>query len=465
MALAFRSSTSTTYTSRTNTVVTAPGGIVDGDILILTMALVLAAPPAPTLPAGFTLLTSRGNGVAGLNVNFLVAWKRAAGESGSYTVTHATATTQVVLAAYSGCVGTGLPVEAVSVNRGIGTTATALGITTVSANTMLVYAGHDWQGSGTLTPPTGFTERFDGLVYCADKAQSASGATGNVTLTTANAGTDPWDTIMLALSTTGGGGSILTWVGPLGGGANNGTPVQQTRMLALTNDVVSVYAGQIIQGLNIVGTVRIRHNNVILRQCRVVSGNAVIVQADSGAPTGVVVEDCLIDGTLVNGSTGFNPDSGGGGSIIRRCNITAAENGVGIGENNMNIQDNWIHDLIPGGVAHTDGIQGTGGYTACTITHNAIFSTDTSCVIMQNEASGYSGLVVNNNLLVINAGAACVICRGDKGVGVIGAISITNNKMQKISAGSYNDIQSVTGPVTYTGNTDYITGAAITQGQ
>jgi hypothetical protein len=261
------------------------------------------------------------------------------------------------------------------------------------------------------------------------------------------------------------GTNTLAWSGPLGGGAT-GTSVPQSRVLTdRATQLNSSGAGQVIEGLNITAAVRIRHNNVVLKQCRISAPELVLVQADSGAPTGVVIEDCLIDGTNIQGPTGYNPDAGGGGSIIRRCNIMGCENGIMIGENNQSIFDCWIHDLFTGGTAHTDGIQGTGGYTALTIRGCAIYSTDTSCIIQQNEGGGFSGLVIDSNYLVINAGSACIVCRGDKTAGVVGAVTITNNKMQKIASGAYTDIQSVTGPVTFIGNTDAITGAPIAQGQ
>lgn len=259
-------------------------------------------------------------------------------------------------------------------------------------------------------------------------------------------------------------GATLTWVGPNGGGANNGSPVQQSRILSNVGNTNSSGASQVIEGLNIAGEVRIRHNNVILRQCRIREAAAFVVECDSGLPTGVIVEDCLIDGTGAPGTTGFNPDGGGGGSIIRRCNITGCENGIGIGENNQLIQDNWIHDLSTGALAHTDGIQGIGGYTALTIRHNAVYSFDTSCIIQQNEGAGFSGLLVENNLLVMSSGSACIYIRGDKSAGIVGDCSVINNRMTK-AEGTYNNFDSITGTLTYTGNVDHVTGNPITSGE
>jgi hypothetical protein len=260
------------------------------------------------------------------------------------------------------------------------------------------------------------------------------------------------------------GTSTLSWTGPSGGGAS-GTLVAQSRVLTNLASINSSSINQVIEGRNITGAVRIRHSGVILRQCRIAAAEAFIIAVDSGNPANVVIEDCLIDGTGVAGTTAWLPESSAGGSIIRRCNITGVENGIAIGENNMFIQDNWIHDLFTSEAAHTDGIQGTGGFTILTITGNAIYGDDTSCIIMQNEGAGFSGLSVDGNLLVMNSGSACIVCRGDKAAGIVGAVSFTNNYLGKSASGSYNDFNTVGGPLTYTGNVDYLTGVAVTSGE
>lgn len=316
-----------------------------------------------------------------------------------------------------------------------------------------------------LSGGTLVTEAINGVpLIQTDRARPVTIAPGGPPVTFVNVGysDDDWPS---ASNRPTFSGSTLTWVGPSGGGENDGSPVLQTRELVNSGAVNSSAPGQVIEGLNITGAVRIRHDNVILRQCRIREGEAVLVQQDSGTPTGVVIEDCLLDCTGIAGTTAYNPDGGGGGSIIRRCNITGCENGIGIGENDMLIEDNWIHDLAAGVVAHTDGIQGTGGYTALTIRHNAIYSFDTSCIIQQNEGAGFSGLVVDNNLLIMSTGSACIVCRGDKGVGTVGAVTFTDNHLGKPPGGFYNDFNTVAGPLTYTGNVDYLTLAPVNDGQ
>lgn len=215
MAVAYRSQTSTTYASRTNTVLTAPSGLANDDILLAAVFVgANSTAPAVTAPAGFTALTgsptSRSDS-GGFNGRLNLFWKRAASESGSYTFSHSSASSQGLLLAYSGCVTFGSPIDASSNNVGDGATATATGITTTAANDLLVWISHDWEGTGALNPPSGFSERLDSLLYAADATQASAGASGNKTQTNANGVGGVWAAWLVALKpATGGGGSTLT---------------------------------------------------------------------------------------------------------------------------------------------------------------------------------------------------------------------------------------------------------------
>jgi hypothetical protein len=188
--IAFRSLTSTTYTSRTNTVLTAPVGLANDDILIATMLTGKAGgPTAVTPPAGFAAFgtaTTVGPDGGGFSGAMAIWWKRAASESGSYTFTHAAQSSQGLLQAYSGAITSGTPLSATSNNTGNSLTSTGTGITTTAANSFLLYQAHDWQGAGALTAPSGMTERFDGFLYSATELIVSAGATGNRTQTNSN---------------------------------------------------------------------------------------------------------------------------------------------------------------------------------------------------------------------------------------------------------------------------------------
>ena len=206
--IAFRSVASTTYAQRTNTTVNKPAGTSDNDILIAGLFVgATGTAPTPTAPAGWTQIgtASSVTDIPGFNGTFRVFWKRAAGEGASYTFTHASGSSQAFIAAYSGCVTSGSPVDTFSVNSGTGSTAAATGITTAGTNEMLLWVEHNWD-IAAVTPPAGMTERFEGLIYLADVRQTAAGATGNKS-TSADGNTissSPWVARLIALKPANG---------------------------------------------------------------------------------------------------------------------------------------------------------------------------------------------------------------------------------------------------------------------
>ena len=202
MAAAYRSISSTTYASRTNTTITAPAGVQDDDVLVLTFVRGQAgsAPATPTWPAGFTPLSGYPTTVADLSGYTLSKWvltKTASGEGSSYTVTHGNGASQGVMFAVSGASG----VVAATQNSqtftsyGAGTvTATATGLTTVVDDSLIAFVVHNWDLYGAGTPPTGstptFTEHLDdatSLLYVATGVLATAGATGDKSHNTGNA--------------------------------------------------------------------------------------------------------------------------------------------------------------------------------------------------------------------------------------------------------------------------------------
>lgn len=215
-AAAFRSASNTTYANRTNTTITAPAGIQDGDVLILAFGLAAATPgpAAPTAPSGFALVT--GTWPIALtdttfDMDIRVYYKIASGESGDYTITHAAASSQGLMFAVSG--GTSAQPAATTNSATSGTTTTALGLTTSGNDALVAFIGFDWAStSNNLTAPSGstptFTERIDvaPLIYLATGVLSAAGATGNKTMTNngSTSANTPWAGMLVAIEASGG---------------------------------------------------------------------------------------------------------------------------------------------------------------------------------------------------------------------------------------------------------------------
>lgn len=206
--VAYRSSTISTWASRTNTVASAPSGLQDGDALFLFFIIGANTPPAVTPPAGFSLLTNFPVQVAdgtGFVVKASAFVKIASSESGSYTVTHASAASQAYLAAYSQPNVTTPFSPSPTVNSGSGTTTTMLGLTTATNSSVVITISQDWgDTANNLTAPSGstptFTEDADtAIIEVADGVLATAGATGNKTMTNNSITGDPWQGFMFAM--------------------------------------------------------------------------------------------------------------------------------------------------------------------------------------------------------------------------------------------------------------------------
>lgn len=196
-------------TAGTSWAVPYPAGIAAGDLLVLH---IVTNGGAVTTPAGWTAVyneTVLANPKGGL---FIAV---AAGtESGNLTVTTASTTGNAMMFRYTG-VEAATPQDAaatsVSLDATTDTTVDLPAITTVTANTMLVYADGANSGTVTMTGPAGSTERVDqgtlagtgakaGALY--DEAVAAAGSTGT-RIITLSAGRAYWG-VMLALRPSSG---------------------------------------------------------------------------------------------------------------------------------------------------------------------------------------------------------------------------------------------------------------------
>lgn len=258
MAVAVRSFTSTTYASRTNTTLTAPSGLADNDILLAAVFVgVSGTAPSVAAPSGFTALPGSPTSVTdvyGFNGKLNVFWKRAASESGSYTFSHSSASSQGLLLAISGAVTSGSPIDASSNNTGVGNTSTATGVTTTVPNDLLLYIAHDWEGVGALSPPSGFTEIFDSLIYSARMSQATAGASGSKTQTNGNLYDEPWAAWLVAVKPAAGG-TAYTLTAALGTFAlsGNATTLRAARQLVAATGAMTLtgVAANLRRGLKI----------------------------------------------------------------------------------------------------------------------------------------------------------------------------------------------------------------------
>jgi hypothetical protein len=305
---AFRSISSTGYGLKTETIVPTPAGTVAGDILIAGVFVVYGAtflddviiPPASWVRVGVPSEVNAG-GVFG---HFYVWWKRAGTEGPSQTFAHVgttSYTTQGVIAAYSGGSASGSPVDVFSQNAAsTGSTATYTSVTTTMGNTRLVLLGHNWDGTGALTPPTGTTERFDHLVYVADESRAATGVTGDRTQTLASSA--PWHAFLLALK-PGGAPSFVYAVTAMPG-AYTLTGRDVTLRLSSARSIVATAGSYSLTG----SPVSIGSGTATAPVFRAVSSTSYAARVDTivTKPTGTVDGDVLVAGLFVGHGASFS---------------------------------------------------------------------------------------------------------------------------------------------------------------
>jgi hypothetical protein len=208
MVIALRSTSTTAYATRTNTTVNAPAGSAVGDLIEVSIMVGGSSATTLTPPAGWTLAGSATNYSAPDPWSVSVTkWIKAfgAGET-SWTWTHASRDTQAFAVARTGVDLTN-PLDAVSVSASTGATetagdATVSGITTVTPGALLTVARGSWLGD-PITPPAGWTERYDApVLWVGDSEKATPGATGTVAIPSGNGvvvNSSRWSIILSAL--------------------------------------------------------------------------------------------------------------------------------------------------------------------------------------------------------------------------------------------------------------------------
>jgi hypothetical protein len=152
--------------------------------------------------------------------------------------------------------------------------------------------------------------------------------------------------------------------------------------------------GQVIEGLAIAGDLFVVHDDVTVRNFTLTGGRINIV-----GNTGLVVEDCILDGLGYNGAAIAEHNYS-----IRRCEVRGYADGLRV-NGNVTIEDNWVHsfpDYVAEG-AHQDAVQITSGDNIV-IRHNTLDIGVDGCnaAVMVGSYTG-SGILVEDNVLA----AAC----------------------------------------------------------
>lgn len=236
---------------------------------------------------------------------------------------------------------------------------------------------------------------------------------------------------------SGAGSSILTWIGPVGGGPSTSSDVLQTAVLTAYSGANPIVTnGTVVTNKTITGTLQINANNCRIAQCSFTGPGTYSIQTGDHQ-NGNVYEDCIFQGSTGSFSVRTGGSSSGNTTFCRRLNISSYEDGLGPisgGGGNVTVIDCWIHDLANVSGAHTDGTSFDDGGDAVTIQHNYVdLGGQTANTAGGISASNLFGAVTNYQVInnYVNGGTNTILLDGNQSTTNAGIVSaqITNNTL------------------------------------
>lgn len=169
-----------------------------------------------------------------------------------------------------------------------------------------------------------------------------------------------------------------------------------------------------------IGCIQVSASGVVIRNSRITCASGAAVYVDDRSFTDTATP-LLLEDVEINCQNSNTTGVGEADVTVRRANIHGCENGFDINQN-MLIEDSYIHDLYNGGGAHMDGAQLASGhwngssYPCCalnvTIRHNTIYAVDpagafgTSAII--SNSGGDVNVLIEHNLMA--GGAFTLYC-------------------------------------------------------
>lgn len=233
------------------------------------------------------------------------------------------------------------------------------------------------------------------------------------------------------------------WPSAANTGVPRGTVLKPSGSLQITRD------GQVVDSLDVQGTIEVDANNVVIRRTRVRAGAPWLIRVDDGV-SGVAVRDSELDGLGSSDSVGI----GWTGFVAERLDIHSTEDGVRASDRVI-VRDSWVHDLTSCGTCHSDGVQSTGGRHIA-ILHNTIETPHpaTSCILLKGDLSAIDDVLIADNLL--DGGAYTVYSVAGKSFGTPTNVSVVNNRFGRRFIYGIRDLE---GEVIWSANSWADTGA------
>ncbi|MDY7102041.1 MAG: right-handed parallel beta-helix repeat-containing protein [Actinomycetota bacterium] len=219
--------------------------------------------------------------------------------------------------------------------------------------------------------------------------------------------------------------------------ATTGVPTG-TNLTPRSGTITLSQAGQVLEGVDLNGCVKVTASNVVIRKSRITcdkaSGtNAAIRQ--SGSASGLLIEDVEITGPSSNyAQAGIYS---GNAYTVRRTEISGHDDGAFLGSGTV-IEDSWIHSLAASPGAHNDTLQMVGG-SDVTIRNNRLEHRrdQTSAIIIKSDLAPIDDVTIEGNYLAGGSFTVYVYAGKSSYGGCCDAPTNTRVVGNVVEAGSY----------------------------
>ncbi len=216
-------------------------------------------------------------------------------------------------------------------------------------------------------------------------------------------------------------------------------------------DLVITTPGQVVEGLDVSGVLRIMADDVTVRRTTVRGGDrgagyrGAILMALAGDQRGAVIEDVTVRPSHpVVGTNGVQVSS----ATLRRADISGATDGIVAYGDDIVLEGNWVHDLVhhrhdpaQRDGSHDDALQIEGGSRISVVGNSLSGGSNAAVQVTQNYAR-VRDLTIDRNAL---AGGYLTVNTSEKARGAYEGFRMTSNRFRGDETNPYGVQAAVTG--------------------
>ncbi|MDY7102253.1 MAG: hypothetical protein S0880_13795 [Actinomycetota bacterium] len=179
--------------------------------------------------------------------------------------------------------------------------------------------------------------------------------------------------------------------------SNTGVPAGGIKLVRTGNRTIT-QPGRVIDGLELRGCLTIVASNVVIRNSRIICGNAQSAVHQTSTATGLLIENS----ELIGAGGGNHAGSGIYSSTpytARHVEIRGFDDGAFLASGTVFVH-NWVHSLAPGSDAHQDLLQMVGGSDVLVV-HNRLShrADQTSGIMIKADVGPISNVLIADNLI------------------------------------------------------------------